>query len=106
MFDRWAIAQAYYWYDVLWGPTPYGSRLHGIGYKPACSERLEDLEPLAKEIYGRLVREHNRLYVGYTRYQKRNPDAPQWPGTRNMRSVRDWLSGIGALAAVESMVRS
>jgi hypothetical protein len=58
----------------------------------------------AKAIYGRLVREHNRLYVGYGRYQKRNPKAPSWPGTNNMRNVRDWLKSVGALAAVEAMV--
>jgi hypothetical protein len=104
MFDRWAICEAYYWYDTLWGPTPYGARLHAIRFSPGICARLESMSEEGKAIYGRLVREHNRLYIGYTRYQKRNPSAPQWPGTNNMRSVRDWLRSVGALDAVETMV--
>jgi hypothetical protein len=104
MFNRWHVCEAYYWYDTLWGPTPYGARLHAIGFSPGCGARLEDMEPEAKAIYGRLCREHHRLYIAYGRYQKRNRNAPQWPGTNNMRSVRAWLESIGALAAVETMI--
>jgi len=103
MFDRFDVCEAFYMYDVLWGPTPYGARLHALKFRPSPTMSLEKLSENGKAIYGRLVRERERLYVGYTRYQKRNPRAPQWPGTNNMRSVRDWLKTIGALAAVESM---
>jgi hypothetical protein len=104
-FDRWDVCEAYYWLDTLWGPTPYGIRLHRLRFSLGVCARLESMNENAKAIYGRLVREHHRLYVGYTRYQKRNPRAPMWPGTNNMRSVSEWLRSIGALEAVESMVR-
>lgn len=104
-FDRFDICEAYYMYDVLYNPTKYAAKLRRLDFRPSPTIRLEDLSENAKEIFGALVRRHNRLYTGYTRYQKRNPAAPSWPGTNNMRNgERAWLESIGALAAVESMV--
>lgn len=105
-FNRWDICEAYWWFDTLWGPTEYAVRLRAINFRPGVISRMEDMGENAKAIYGRLVREHHRLYVGYTRYQKRNRKAPQWPGTRNMVSVVSWLKSVGAYEAVLAMVRS
>lgn len=102
-FNRFDVCEAYYWYDVLWSPTEYGARLHKIGFRPSCLARLKNMSENAKTIYGKLVRENHRLYIGYNRYQRRNPNAPMWPGTANMRNVREWLARVGALAAVEAM---
>ena len=106
-FDRFDICAAYYMYDILWNSTAYAAKLRRIGYRPSCSEEfLENLSENAKEIYGALVRRHNRLYVCWERYARRNPNAPAWPGTDNMprRDARAWIKSLGVLRAVESMV--
>lgn len=102
-FDRHDICAAYAMYDLLWGPTPYGSRVRRVGFRLGYDASLEKLSENSKAIYGRLVREHNRLYVAFSRFQKRNRNAPQWPGTYNMpgNDPRRWLQKKGLLAAVE-----
>ena len=107
-FDRFDTCAAYWMYDILWNPTEYAPRLRRLGYKPSYREEfLENLSDNAKEIYGALVKKHNALMVGFERYAKRNPDAPSWPGTRNMprNDPSAWLKSQGILSAVESMVR-
>ncbi len=104
-FDRWDVCEAHYMFDVLWGPTEYGQRLRKIGYKPSCLSRLESMSDNAKEIYGHLVKDHNRIYVAFERYARRAPNAPSWPGTNNMpHGTIVWLESQGILDAVLSMV--
>ncbi len=104
-FDRFDICEAYAQYDILYGPTEYAQRLREIDFRLGCLARLENMNENAKEIFGRLVIKHNRLYTAYGRYQKRNPKAPQWPGTYNMpQGERAWLKSVGALEACEVMV--
>lgn len=106
MFDRFAVCEAYYWYDVLWGPTPYGARLHRIGYRPGICASLEKADDEVKVLYGRLVREHNRLYVGherlYRRARGRCHSVRSWPGTSHMGTGGAWgyLQTQGLLDAV------
>lgn len=107
-FNRFDICAAYYMYNTLWGPTPYGAKLNRLKYRPAPSEQfLEILSENAKEIYGSLVRKHQALYVAYERYARRNPNAPSWPGTNNMpgNDPHAWMKSHGILSAVESMVQ-
>lgn len=107
-FDRFDICAAYHMFDVLWGPSDYAAKLRRLRYRPSVREEyLEHLSENAKEIYGALVLRHHRLLVGFERYARRNQSAPSWPGTNNMPrgDVRAWLKSIGALSAVESMVR-
>jgi hypothetical protein len=105
-FDRFDICEAYYMYDVLWGPTPYGARLHRMKYKPHHSLDLDTMSENAKAIYGALVRRHQRLYVGYERYYRRASNPIPWPGIMNMPAgnARVWLILRGLLKAVESYV--
>jgi hypothetical protein len=101
MFDRFEVCEGYRLYDELWGPTEYGARLYKVRYRPACNASLETAEPLAKWIYGRLVRKHERLYVGYERLHRRLKSSPPWPGTAHMRNgARAWLAFNGYLQAV------
>jgi hypothetical protein len=106
--DRFGVCEAYSHYDTLWGPTPYGVRLHRIGYRPGILQCLEKADDDVKWRYGRLVREHNRLYVGYERLRRKaNGRAAwlieSWPGTQNMKGcARDWLQKRGLLRAVEA----
>ena len=103
-FDRFAVCEAYYWYDTLWGPTPYGARLHKIGYRPGICQRLENADEDTKAIYGRLVREHQRLYIGYERLRRKasgRTTLRPWPGTAHMgRSAWNWLYARGLIDAV------
>jgi hypothetical protein len=103
-FDRCDICEAYYTYDALWGPTPYGARLRRMHFRPGILIALENLNENAKAIYGALVRREQRLYVGYERYYRRAPNPVPWPGTFNMPAgnVRVWLILKGLLKAVES----
>lgn len=102
MFDRFDICEAYYLYDVDWGPTPYGARLHKIGFSPAPSLSLASANENVKEIYGRLVRQHEGTYVAYERLYRRHPEIGPWPGTQNMGcESRTWLRKRGLLAAIE-----
>jgi hypothetical protein len=100
--NRFDICEAYALYDTLWGPTPYGSRLRKIGFRAAPSLSLETASAEVKAIYGRIVRAHNRLYVAYDRYARRNPRALAWPGTRNMpRGASAWVRDAGLTAAID-----
>jgi hypothetical protein len=102
MFNRFDICEAYALYDMLWGPTEYGVRLHRIQFRMSPLRTLENASEEVKRIYGSLVRKHNRLYVAYERYHRRNPKSPMWPGTQNMRGgASAWLRSIGVLEAVE-----
>lgn len=108
--DRFSVCAAHYWYATLWSggrqAWQYASRLRMIGYRPSVLARLEDETPETRQGYGRIVRKHERLYVGFSRLQRRAPDvAGQWPGTRNMPrgDIRAWLGARGLLAAVESL---
>ncbi len=101
MFDRWHVCEAYFWYDVLWGPTSYGARLCRIGYNPGVLASLERADPEVKRIYGALVREHNKLFVAFERFKRRSRSALSWPGTRNMpRGESAWLESVGLLEAL------
>lgn len=105
-FNRWAIVSACYWYNLLWDPTRYGARLARLRFRPGTLARLENEDEETKERYGRLVRQHERLYVGFCRLAKRQPTiAGSWPGTFNMPggNVRKWLASRGLLDAVEAM---
>jgi hypothetical protein len=105
-FDRWNTAEGYYWFDVLWGPTDYGERLDRMGFRPGACAKFESADADVKEIYGRLVMRHHRLFVGYERYHRRNPKSPSWPGASNMpRGMWRWLESVGALDAVLLMTR-
>ena len=104
-FNRFDICEAYAMYDTLWGPTEYGARLHRIRFRPGVLFSLENMSENAKEIYGKLVRENQRIYIAWERFQRRThaPKQP-WPGTSNMvgNDPRRWLRNQGLLAAVES----
>lgn len=105
MFNRFDICEAYALYDILWGPTEYAARLRRIQFRPSPSLTLETASDEVKAIYGRLVREHNRLYIAYERYARRNRNARPWPGTQNMRrGAREWLRSCGLLDAVQTYV--
>jgi hypothetical protein len=108
--DRFSVCAAYYWYATLWSGGQqawhYANRLRRIGYSPGVLDRLESETPETRESYGRLVRRHERLYVGFSRLQRRAPAvAGDWPGTRNMPrgDVRGWLETRGLLSAVEAL---
>jgi hypothetical protein len=107
-FDRFDICAAYNMYGLLWDSgRKYSAALHRLKYRPAHSEEyLEGLSENAKEIYGALVRKHERIFVAWERYAKRNRNAPSWPGTFNMpgQDPYAWLKSQGLLSAVESMV--
>jgi hypothetical protein len=107
MFNRWDICAAYYHFDIGYNPTGYGARLDRIGYRPSRSEELlQNISPGAKQIYGQLCMQHNRLYIGYSRYCRRNRNAPIWPGTQNMRrGPEEWIKSVGAWEAVQTLVR-
>jgi hypothetical protein len=101
MFNRWDVCDAYALYALMWGPTEYGARLHKIGYhNPEVS--FESVSPEAREIYGRLVRKHERLYVAHCRYSRRRFKCETWPGTANMfPTVRGWLDRHGLLKLMD-----
>jgi len=104
-FDRFDICEAYAMYDMLWGPTEYAARLHRIKFRASPLRSLENMSENAKEIYGRLVREHQRIYIAWERYQRRKHARKlAWPGTRNMPGGDPyrWLRKQGLLTAVET----
>lgn len=89
MFNRWAICEAYWCYASDYAgdaqADEYAARLRRIGYKPPYSTAVHGIsrasEEGAKEAYGRLVMHHNRRYVTWMRYARRQPGIfPVWPG--------------------------
>lgn len=107
-FDRFDICEAYAMYATLWAPEPHkiNARLRRLQFRPRVTMALENLSENSKEIYGALVKKHERLYVGFERLSRRMPECPAWPGTANMPrgDVRTWLKSKNLLPAVESLV--
>lgn len=103
--SRYTILFAYAWYALLWGPTAYSARLTRLGVRLGCGARLETEDADVKAAYGAIVRREHRLYVGFERLARRQPDvAGSWPGENNMRGgVRGWLRDRGLLEAVEAL---
>jgi hypothetical protein len=95
MFNRWDVCEAYALFADLWGPNEYGARLHKLKYhNPYLC--LETASPEVKQIYGRLVRKHERLYVAHCRYSRRRFGRETWPGTAHMwPTVKGWLDRHG-----------
>jgi len=104
-FNRFDVCEAYALYDMLWGPTPYGCRLYNLGYRSRILLDLDTANENVKAIYGGFVRRHNRLYIAYSRYSRRNSHAQKWPGTNNMKTgAYGWLRERGLLEAMEMYV--
>jgi hypothetical protein len=107
--DRFDILTAYAFYAMLWAPTGYDVRLRKLGFRLGCGARLETAEAGAKEAYGRLVRRHGALLVGFERLYRRHPEvAGSWPGTYNIPGgdVRRYLASRGILEACEALCPS
>lgn len=115
MYDRFSVCNAYNMYATGYNGSPeaneYFNRLSRIGFSPgmgACEieNYIDDDREEVSRIYGDLVMKHNRLYVGYERYRRRNPKVWPWPGTSNMpRGAWEWLKSQGLLAVIDCYTR-
>jgi len=86
--DRHTIMLAYALYDFLWSPSPYGERIYKLGIRLSDSDsRLETAEPEVKQVYGEIVKRHNRGYIAFERLARKAKGRLGrlvWPGTQNL----------------------